>query len=381
MANSLVDSPDPIIETTYPLDLCLCENCGLVQIDKCTGYNSIFTDEYVYYSSDSPSNLSHAKKYCDMMMATLKPEKVLEIGSNDGYMLQYFQEAGCQVLGYDPSGAADMAISKGIPTIKGMFGFENIKLGQFFETFDLICGINVLNHQADINDFVEGLKHSLAPKGIITFEFPSLHRMMERGEYDTIYHEHLNYYSLRVISRIFLKHGLSVFHAEEIEKHGVSLRIYAQHYSDEEGPVYSGSKQYNELMDYEKSNPIKKLCDSFFRNVIKSRNELRRVISRTAVEPSIVAYGAAAKASTLFNFCGFDRHDILFVADRSPHKINKYMPGSHIKILPEEAINEFKPEFVLITAWNIADEIMEQLKYIRNWGGRFIIPIPALRIL
>lgn len=379
MSNSFLREEAPEMEMTYPLVLFRCLDCELVQIEKCAGFNSIFKEDYVYYSSDSPSNVSHAKKYCDMMMATLKPKSVMEIGSNDGYMLQHFKAAGCEVLGVDPSGAADKAKERGIPTDKALF--DKYYATQIGRTFDLICGINVLNHQPYINDFVMGLKKCLAPDGIITFEFPHLYRMLGQLHFDTIYHEHLNYYSLNVITAIFAKHDLDVFHAEELTTHGGSFRIYARHKTNEK-MIYLGSKEYARLIALENSYRLKDLCDHFLKGVIEIRNDIRSFVNReVSKNHTIMAYGAAAKASVLFNFCGLDKYDIPFVVDRSPHKIGKFLPGSHVLVVDEEMLKATKPQFVLITAWNLTSEIMKQLSYVREWGARFITVVPRIKVL
>jgi SAM-dependent methyltransferase len=365
-------------ETHYPLKLFVCDTCWLVQIPETKMARDIFTDDYVYYSSESPANVSHAKEYCEMMMKRFSNIKtVLEIGSNDGYMLQWFKEAGCEVGGVDPAeGPARNAWRRGVPTSTAFFSDSWAR--KFGTRFDLICGINVLNHQPDINDFVSGLNIALAPGGYITFEFPHLMHLIEKRQFDTIYHEHLNYYSLNTIDAIFRRHGLYIFDVDELLEHGGSLRIYA---SNTEFPA---SDKCREIIGWEIDYGACTIgyYNQFARNVGQSKIDLVRSIRRKNDDGSIiVAYGAAAKANTLINYCGFNQDDIKYIADRSPHKIDKFLPGSHIPVRDPKTIQLTRPDFVLITAWNLKYEIMEQLDFIKNWGGRFIIPIPELEII
>lgn len=364
-------------ETHYPLKLFVCDKCWLVQIPEIKLTKDIFTEDYVYYSSESPANVSHAQEYCKMIMDRYNPKTVLEIGSNDGYMLQWFNEAGCDVSGIDPAeGPARVAWRKGIPTY--MSFFTNAWASQRKVKYDLICGINVLNHQPQINDFVRGLETALAPNGVITFEFPHLMRMIEQCQYDTIYHEHLNYYSLNTIDEIFSRHGLTIFDVDELPEHGGSLRIYASR------TKYPLTNKCKEIIGWEIDYGTRAIeyYHQFARNVGQSRTDLIRSIRRKNDDGAIVvAYGAAAKANTLINYCGFNRDDIAYITDRSPHKIGKYLPGSHIPVKDPETIRITKPDYVLITAWNLQEEIMEQLAYIKSWGGKFIIPLPDFKII
>lgn len=378
-SNSFVTQEDlNIPELYYPLKLFVCDTCWLVQIQESKSTRHIFDKDYIYYSSDSKDNVNHAKEYCDMILKRFPSIKnVLEIGSNDGYMLQWFKKSGKIVSGIDPSsGPAAVAWKKGIPTYEAFFTYY--WASKTMHKYDLICGINVLNHQGDINDFVKGLACALAPGGVITFEFPHLMRMTQECQFDTIYHEHLNYYSLYTIDSIFSRHGLSIFDVDELPKHGGSLRVYA---TKEMCPP---SNKAHEIMGWEIDYGILTLCfyKDFGRNVAITRNDIQRAIhSMFGAGKSVVAYGAAAKASVLMNYCGFDKQNIKYIADKSPHKIGKYLPGSHIPVKDPETIRITKPDYVLITAWNLQEEIMEQLAYIKSWGGKFIIPLPDFKII
>ena len=366
-----------------PLRLYVCEECFLVQIDESVPVSDIFTDNYVYYSSESPANVTHAKAYCDMMLERFPNIKhVLEIGSNDGYMLQHFKERGCRVMGIDPAtGPAAIANKKGIPTVIAFFNAKNAAMS--VGVADLICGINVLNHQSNINDFVEGLKIALAPEGIITFEFPHLSQMIEKCEWDTIYHEHLNYYSLFTIMQIFSENGLFIFDVDEIPEHGGSLRIYARH-AEEELLQFPPTLKLQILLQKELDAGVNTAAyyRRFAAKVNESREQIRRFIDYVhEYDMTVMIYGAAAKANTLLNYCGLTSADIYFAADRSPHKIGKYMPGSHVPVVSPDEIASIRPNYVLITARNLKDEIMEQLKFIREWNGKFVVPIPSLEVL
>ncbi len=365
-------------EITYPLKVFVCDTCWLVQIPELKSTREIFNADYIYYSSDSPANVSHAKEYCSMILDRFPHIKnVLEIGSNDGYMLQWFKKAGRNVTGIDPArGPAEIAWRKGIPTYEAFFSHGWSTNDP--KKYDLICGINVLNHQGDINDFVSGLANALAPHGIITFEFPHLMNTVQGCQFDTIYHEHLNYYSLYALDSIFTRHGLCIFDLDELPEHGGSLRIYARK------GLMPPSDKCKKIMGWEIDYGIATLCyyKDFGRNVAIARNDIQRsIFSIFGAGKTVVAYGAAAKASVLMNTCGFDKENILYVADKSPHKVGRYLPGSHIPVKGPEIIQLTKPDYVLITAWNLQKEIMEQLAYIKGWGGKFIIPLPELKII
>lgn len=357
-------------EVYYPLELVVCDSCWLVQIKKAPKASEIFKDDYIYHSSQSPANVSHAKEYVDMITKRFNIKSVVEIGSNDGYMLQHFKEKGINVLGIDPATeCANEAIQKGIPTL---IDFFSRSLARRTVRADLICGINVLAHQPDINDFVSGLKYALNPGGIVTFEFPHLKKMIDGLQFDTVYHEHYYYFSLMTIMEIFERHLLEVFDVDEIPEHGGSLRIYARHkieglYSDKVARVLFDEyrmRSLNYYVDFQQR--VNKVYYDFINHAYTS---------------NLIAYGAAAKANTFINYCNLDSKLLPFVVDRSPFKQGKFLPGSHIPVFDEEMIKRVKPEYVLITAWNLKEEIMKQLSYTREWDCKFVVAIPKLEIL
>jgi 2-polyprenyl-3-methyl-5-hydroxy-6-metoxy-1,4-benzoquinol methylase len=374
-------------EVFFPLKIYTCHNCLLVQVDEMRKADSIFNSEYTYFSSFSTSWLAHAKKYVDMMMERFsfnKNSQIIEIASNDGYLLQYFKEYKVPVLGIDPTAnTATVAIEKGISTIIDFFGaeFAQKKLVDSGIKGDLILGNNVLAHVPDINDFVKGVKIALKDTGVVTFEFPHLMRLVEECQFDTIYHEHFSYLSFTVVKRIFEKQGLEMFDVQEILTHGGSLRIFAKHADDKSKSISDNVKALlkreekagMKTMDYynnfqERVDTIKYTVWEF---LIKARKEGKKVI----------AYGAAAKGNTLLNYCGVRGNDLIeFAVDASPYKQNKYLPASHILVRSLDSIAEHKPDYVIILPWNLKKEISEQLKYIREWSGKFVTFIPELNI-
>jgi len=366
-------------EIYYPLTVYWCEKCLLVQVPEFKKATEIFDETYPYYSSQSPSNVSHAKEFCEIMMERFRPKTVLEIGSNDGYMLKFFKDRGCDVVGVDPaSGPAKYAIKKGIPTFPGFFSSDLFHEMLLKGKKDLICGINVLAHQPDIHDFVEGLKLALAPSGVCVFEFPWLLDLVDGNQWDTIYHEHYNYYSFTILDDIFTKHGLCIFDVDHIPEHGGSLRIYATHLVKKDMLVSSDTIS---MLSQESIVQTIEWFQHFNINTQIHIKELKRKITLLSQEGMICAYGAAAKGNTLLNTCRFTSRDIQFVIDRSPHKQGKFMPGSHICIVGESVLKMYRPAYVLLLPWNIKDEIMNQLSYIREWNGRFIIPIPEAKVI
>ena len=365
-------------ETYYPLILYVCDSCWLVQLPESKKATEIFKDDYPYYSSHSPANVSHAKEYVEMIMDRFHPENIIEIGSNDGYLLQYFPKSPT-VLGIDPVyGPVLKAREKGIGCTVGFFSSKLAKT--LVWQADLICGINVLAHQPDINDFAEGLRIALKPNGIITMEFPHLMHLIDKCQFDTIYHEHYSYFSFMAICEIFARHELIIFDVDQIPEHGGSLRIYAQH---GEGPQTKFEKVNDLLLEeYNKGMGGIHYYQNFQSKVDIIKTQLVRFLIIAKMEGySVAAYGAAAKGSTLFNYCGLRSDLIDFVVDRSPYKQGKFMPGSHIPVVNEDHLKKMQPKYILIAAWNIKEEIMEQLKYIREWDGKFIIPIPELEII
>ena len=372
-------------EATYPLKLFVCNNCLLVQIEEIKKAEEIFCDEYAYFSSYSDMWLNHCRTYTEMVTEKYGINNhsfVIEVASNDGYMLQYFLEKNIPVLGIEPtSGTAQAAIEKGTPT---RIDFFSTQLASTLKaegiTADLIIGNNVLAHIPDVHDFVNGLRILLKDNGVITLEFPHLLKLIEYSEFDTIYHEHFSYFSLFSVSDIMDRQNLAIFNVEELPTHGGSLRLYVKHKSDHSKQITKNvkiilDKEYRAgLLDIkgylgfqEKMEQIKAKLLSF-------------LFSCKEQGKSVAAYGAAAKGNTLLNYCGITTDLIKFVVDRSPHKQNKYLPGSRIPIHDESAIVRFKPDFILILPWNIKEEIMQQLDYIRKWEGQFVIAIPNLTI-
>jgi hypothetical protein len=374
-------------ETTYPLRLYVCKDCWLVQIPESKKAVEIFDESYPYFSSDSPANVSHAKEYVEMMVERFgvgKNSKVLEIGSNDGYLLQWFKERGAEVGGVDPAqGPAQRAWNKGIPTWEGFFN-SNWARG-WGRKEDLICGINVLNHQPDINDFVAGLKIALAPNGIITFEFPHVMEMVDNCQFDTIYHEHYSYFSFQTIRKIFETHGLTIFDVDRIPEHGGSLRIYATHTESRNHHLHFNClERMGSLQHLEEDSGLFTVdyYAGFAADVAQIKHDLMSFLLGMDRDQTVVAYGAAAKGNTLLNYCGIRKDLVPMVVDISKHKQGKYLPGSHIPIVAEaDGIADYAPDFVLVTPWNLKVEITKQLSYIRGWKGKFVIPIPRLEVL
>jgi SAM-dependent methyltransferase len=378
LSNSFLKTLDEP-EIYYPLKVVVCDKCKLVQT---TGgaIKGIFEDDYIYYSSQSPANVSHAKEYVEMMIGRFHPRTVLEIGSNDGYMLQWFKEKGCEVLGIDPAdGPAHEARKKGINTVCAFFGADfQTRPHWSKKTFDLICGINVLAHQQDINDFVKGLKIALAPEGIITFEFPHLMKMIEGDQFDPIYHEHYHYFSFGTIDTIFWEHGLEIFDVDEIPEHGGSLRIYARHLWLSTSRVVPRTGKVIAMILKERHMDFSQFAVRAARIKSEFMEFLYDCLGRGE---TMVAYGASAKSNTFLNYCGVKPDVMPFIVDRSPHKQGKFLPGSNIPVVDESSIKEFKPDYILIPTWNLKEEIMDQLSYIREWSGKFVVAIPNLQIL
>jgi cyclopropane fatty-acyl-phospholipid synthase-like methyltransferase len=372
-------------EAFYPLKLFVCDNCFLVQIDEYKKSEEIFSDKYAYFSSFSSSWLEHARQYVEMITARLglnKESFVIEIGSNDGYMLQYFKEKDIPCLGIEPAeNTAEVARGKGIEVIAEFFGAKlAAKLVKQNKQAELVVGNNVLAHVPDINDFIKGLQILLKKDGVITLEFPHLMRLVEENQFDTIYHEHFSYLSLRTVTRIFSEHGLILFNVEELPTHGGSLRIYAAHQEDR-----SKGLSPNVEALHEKESAVGMGDLSYYLNFQEKANKVKYellsfLLDQKREEKKVVAYGAAAKGNTLLNYCGIKKDLIQFVVDASPHKQGKFLPAAHIPVVHENEIRENRPDFVLVLPWNIKEEIMEQLDYIRQWDGKFVVPIPKLAI-
>lgn len=372
-------------EPFYVLDLYVCDSCFLVQLEEFESPEHIFSD-YAYFSSYSDTWLKHVKAYVEKMIETFKincDSFVVEIASNDGYLLQYFMEKHIPVLGIEPAkNVAEVALKKGVPTERVFFGVETAKrLSAGGRRPDILLGNNVLAHVPDLNDFVKGLKIMLKPGGIITMEFPHLVKLVEDVLFDTIYHEHFSYFSFLTVEKVFAFHGLTIFDVEKIPTHGGSLRIYAKHIEDTSKQISDNvlklraeekAKGYDTLMPY---------LDFSERVVAKKMEILNFLINAKKTKRKVVGYGAPAKGNTLLNYCGIKSDFISYTVDRSPYKQGKYLPGSRIPIEAPEKIMITKPDFVFILPWNIKDEIMEQMSFIRKWGGKFIIPISKFEVV
>lgn len=373
-------------EVFYPFRLYVCDSCFLVQIDEYKKSSDIFDSKYVYFSSYSRTWLAHAKQYAIKMIEKYgynQNSRIIEIASNDGYLLQYFNERGIPAIGIDPAeGTAIEARKKGIETIVDFFGRRLAKsLADQGKKADLLIGNNVLAHVPDLNDFVAGLKIILKPAGIITMEFPHLMQIVDNCQFDTIYHEHFSYLSFMTVRSIFNHHGLEIFDVEEIQTHGGSLRIFARHADDTARTI---SENVNTLLEKEIVKGLN--AKAYYRDFQEKADRIKYDLLAFLIEQKkngrkTVAYGAAAKGNTLLNYCGIKKDLIAFVADASPYKQGKYLPGSHIPVLNEEAIKNSKPDFVLILPWNIKEEIMSQIDYIRAWEGKFIVPIPHVAVI
>lgn len=370
-------------EVYYPLRLYVCPECFLVQIEEYKKASQIFDGDYAYYSSVSRSWLEHSKKYTDKMIKEFGINGnsfVIEIASNDGYLLQYFKEKNVNVLGIEPAASTAMnSKEKGIDTIVEFFSTALAeRLKNEGRQADLVLGNNVLAHVPDINDFVAGLKIVLKPGGFITMEFPHIFQLIENNQFDTIYHEHFSYFSFITVLKIFDFHGLTLFHVEELGTHGGSLRIYAKHTEDDSKPI---RESVNSLMHKEKSFGLNSLdyYNGFREKAEKVKIDfLQFLITAKKQGKKVAAYGAAAKGNTLLNFCGIKNDMIQFVVDAAPGKQGKYLPGSHIPVVNEKELKNCKPDYIIIFPWNIKDEIMLQINYIKEWGAKFVILIPKL---
>lgn len=385
LANALV-SKEKLNEVnqTYPLELVFCPNCSLVQIDETVDPEVLF-NEYLYFSSYSETMLKHSKALVDKLVTLRNLSKnnlVIEVASNDGYLLQYFKPYDVPVLGIEPAeNIAKVAEEKGIPTLCAFFNAKTAnKLKLEGKKADTIIGNNILAHVAGLNDFAEGVRILLRENGIAIFEFPYVKEMIDKNEFDTIYHEHLCYYSLTSVSNLFKNHGMKIVDVEQTAIHGGSLRIWATLQDSSE----KFSSRAEELMKEESQTGLNQLqyYKDFAEKVKKLGKDLKNmVVSLKNEGKSIAAYGAAAKGCILLNYSGIGKDLINFVVDRNPHKQGLYMPGNHIPIHPTGKINEEKPDYLLILAWNFANEIMNQQKLHKKNGGKFIIPIPEVKVV
>ncbi|MTI38245.1 class I SAM-dependent methyltransferase [Fulvivirga lutimaris] len=372
-------------ETTFPLIVKVCENCFLVQTQDYQSSSDLFTNDYPYFSSFSKSWLTHSKEYVEMMMKRFKFRSdalIVEIASNDGYLLQYFKDYDVNVCGIEPArSTAEVAVAKGIDTIIDFFGIELAKEKFNEKKADLIIGNNVLAHVPNINDFVSGVKESLSDNGICTFEFPHLVELVANNQFDTIYHEHFSYLSLYSVSKIFEKHGLEIFDVEKLKTHGGSLRVFVRNYKDGSHPVTSDVKS---LLNEEIGLGINKL--DYYHGLEKKAMAIKLqflqfLINAKSEGKEVIAYGAAAKGNTFLNYCGIKNDLIDFCCDANVHKQGMLMPGSHIPIESLEKIKSKKPDYIVILPWNLKHEIVKDLSYIKDWGGHFVMAIPELTII
>jgi len=374
------------MESYYPLDIYVCAKCYLVQLEEIVSAKNIFSSDYPYFSSYSDSWLKHCKEYTEMMIGRFglnKDSFVIEIGSNDGYLLQYFKEYDIPILGIEPAvNVAEAAKKIGIPTDIAFLDTSYAKrMVKDRKLADLIIGNNVLAHNPNLNDFVEGLKIALKSNGVITMEFPHLLKLMDENQFDTIYHEHFSYFSFHTVQKLFASHDLELFDVEKIPTHGGSLRIYGKHRDDKSKMI---SDRVEGLLKKEELAGLLSLktYSSFAEKVESTKRELLQFLIQVKNERKrVIGYGAPAKGNTLLNYCGIRTDFLDYTVDRNPDKQNKYLPGTHIPIKPPDKIKEDKPEYVLILPWNIKDEIMEQMSFIRDWGGKFVIPIPEVEVL
>jgi len=371
-------------EVYYPLHVYVCDECFLVQLEQYESAENIFSD-YAYFSSYSDSWLKHADNYCGKMMTRLGltgQSFVVEVASNDGYLLQYFVKRNVPVLGIEPAAnVAKVAVEKGVPTLVRFFGTELAEeLAGEGRCADLVLGNNVLAQVPDLNDFVEGLKILLKPDGVLTLEFPHLLRLIERNEFDTIYHEHFSYFSMISTLSILEAHGLKVFDVEELASHGGSLRVYA---CRAESQAHQIEPRVGEVIAQEQKAGLASAegYDSFARQVKQTKLALVEFLLTAAREgKSVAGYGAPGKSATLLHYCGIGKDLIEYTVDRSQYKQGRFLPGTHIPIYHPSRISETKPDYVVILPWNLKDEIMEQLQFIREWGGRFVVPIPTVAV-
>lgn len=373
------------MEPFYPLHTYVCEKCYLVQLQEFVTPDEIFT-EYAYFSSYSTSWVEHARLYAEMMIERFKlgsSSKVMEIASNDGYLLQHFVARDVPVLGIEPAAnVAKVAIEKGVPSTVRFFGRKTAaEIAAEHGRPDVLLGNNVLAHVPDINDFVGGMKLLLAPRGVITMEFPHLARLMAENQFDTIYHEHFSYLSFVTVEKIFAHHGIRLFDVEELCTHGGSLRIFGCHDDDAARPA---SARVNELRQREIDDGF--LTMERYRGFDEQVKETKRKLMTFLIDAKrrgkkVVGYGAPGKGNTLLNYCAIRTDFLDFTVDANPYKHGKFTPGTRIPILPPEKLREARPDYVLILPWNLKDEIATQASYIREWGGKFVVPIPEARVL
>jgi SAM-dependent methyltransferase len=372
-------------ETFYPLRVLACDACLLVQLEEFETPSAIFSD-YVYFSSYSTTWLDHARRYVEMAVERFSLDEskhVVELASNDGYLLQYLVERHIPVLGIEPAAnVAKVALQKGVPTLVEFFGRDLAQELRHDSAADLIVGNNVLAHVPDVNDFVGGMKTLLKGDGAITVEFPHLLQLIAENQFDTIYHEHFSYLSLGTTQRLFAEHGLRVFDLAELPTHGGSLRIFACHDDDDRNHPTTPAVEAFRAREVEAGLDSPSTYSDYSLRVEEAKREiLEFLIERKRRGWRIAGYGAPAKGNTMLNYCGVGTDFIDFTVDLSPHKQGLFLPGTHIPVLAPEAIRQARPDLVLILPWNLRDEIVEQLSFIREWGGRFAARAPVMQEL
>lgn len=373
-------------EKWFPLNVLVCESCWLVQTEDFTGAEELFDAEYAYFSSFSSSWLAHAKHYVAAIVERFgltNKSMVIEVAANDGYLLQYVKEKNIPCLGVEPTtSTANVARKKGIDIVEAFFSVSLAKkLVLEGKQADLTVANNVLAHVPDINDFVAGFAYLLKQNGVATFEFPHLLNLIEKNQFDTIYHEHFSYLSLIAVNTIFEANGLSIFDVEEISTHGGSLRVFAQRTETGQHIV---TDRYNVLLNKEKSLGMD--TSAFYANFQQKANKVKYDLTKFLIEAKesgkkVIAYGAAAKGNTLLNFAGIKEDLLTYVVDKNPTKQNKYLPGSRVPIMNEDIIKQLKPDYILILPWNLKSEVMEQLNYVSTWSGKFVTAVPQLEVL
>jgi SAM-dependent methyltransferase len=373
-------------EAHYPLTVYVCDRCWLCQLPEAARPDEIFSADYAYFSSYSPSWVEHARRYCEAMIERFDlgaAHQVVEIASNDGYLLRHFVARGVPVLGVEPAAnCAEAARALGIPTEVRFFGLEAARdLAARGFAADLLLGNNVLAHVPELDDFVAGLAHLLKPQGVLTLEFPHLVRLVEGNQFDTIYHEHFSYFSLASVERVLAAHGLELFDVEELATHGGSLRLFAQRRDEGGRPA---GERVRALRDRELALGVETRAyyETFAERVRETKRSLLTfLIAAKRAGKSIAAYGAAAKGNTLLNYCGVRGDFVDYVVDANPHKQGHFLPGSRIPIHAPQRIFETRPDYVLILPWNLRAEITEQMGAVRDWGGRFVVAIPETTVL
>jgi len=372
------------MEPFYPLLTYVCSQCYLVQLDEFVAPGDIFS-EYAYFSSYSDSWVEHARRYVEMISERFSlggSSRVVEIASNDGYLLQHFVKKGIPCLGVEPAAnIAEAALARGIESVVTFFGERTaMDIAKKYGHANLLLGNNVLAHVPKLNDFVSGLKALLAPGGVITMEFPHLLQLMSENQFDTIYHEHFSYFSFMSVERVFAHHGITLFDVEELPTHGGSLRIYGRHADDESKPV---GERVTQLRAKEQLAGLDRLdtYGGFCEQVKETKRKLLDfLIQAKRAGKSVVGYGAPGKGNTLLNYCGIRQDFLDYTVDRNPYKQGKFTPGTHIPIFGPEKIRETKPDYLLLLPWNLREEIMQQMGFIREWGGQFVVPIPETKV-